>query len=59
MNRKPIIISVAGKKLTKREKSLIKNEKPWGIILFSRNIKSITQLKDLIFSIKKVINNNQ
>ena len=35
------------KKLTTKEKQLIKNERPWGLILFNRNIKSILQLKKL------------
>ena len=30
--------------------------KPWGIILFSRNIKSIKQTKELTDSIKKIYN---
>ena len=32
---------------------LIKNEKPWGLILFKRNIKSLTQLIKLIKKIRK------
>ena len=36
--RKAIIISILGKALNKKEKKLIKNNKPWGLILFSRNI---------------------
>jgi beta-N-acetylhexosaminidase len=55
MNRKPIIISVAGKKLTKAEKFLIKNEKPWGVILFKRNIDSFDQVKNLTREIRKCL----
>ena len=33
-----------------------KHEKPWGIILFERNIKNISQLKNLIIQIKKCFN---
>jgi len=58
MNKKAIIISIAGKNLTKKETILIKLEKPWGIILFRRNIESFLQLKDLISLIKKITNNN-
>ena len=47
MNRKPAIISIKNYKLSTKEKKLIKKEKPWGIILFSRNIKSFDQLKKL------------
>ena len=47
MKRKAIIISLSGKVLTSREENLIKKEKPWGIILFKRNIDSLRQVKKL------------
>ena len=56
MNRKAIIFGVKGHLLSKREKELIKKTKPWGIILFSRNVKDIVQLKKLILQIKKIFN---
>ena len=55
MNRKAIIISISGLKLSSQEKILIKNEKPWGIILFKRNIKSLKQVIKLTKSIRKII----
>ena len=39
MKKKAIIISLNGFYLTSREKTLLKKERPWGIILFKRNIK--------------------
>ena len=56
MNRKAIIFGIKGKKLKYDEKVLIKNVKPWGIILFSRNIKNINQLKNLTKSIREIFN---
>ena len=53
MDRKAIIFGIEGTKLTKEEKYLFKREKPWGVILFSRNIKDFFQLKRLINDIKK------
>jgi beta-glucosidase-like glycosyl hydrolase len=47
MKRKAIIISLSGKVLTSREENLIKKEKPWGIILFKRNIDSLRQVRKL------------
>ena len=44
MNRKAIIIGLKGHKLTSKEKKLLKTFKPWGVILFSRNIKNVHQL---------------
>ena len=55
MNRKAIIFGIRGTKLNTDEKHLLKMEKPWGIILFSRNIKDLFQLKFLIEDIKNCI----
>ena len=55
MNRKPIITSIQTYYLTKSEKKLFKKEKPWGIILFKRNIKSFHQVKLLTDSIRKIL----
>ena len=54
MNRRAIIFGIKKYKLTNKEKSLFKNAKPWGIILFSRNIKNIFQLKKLTDDIKEL-----
>ena len=55
MRRKAIIISIKGTSLTRREKLLLSKEKPWGLILFKRNIKSIQQIKNLIKDIKRFV----
>ena len=55
MNRKAIIFGIKKYQLTKSEKLFLKKEKPWGIILFSRNIKNIFQLKKLVDDIKNII----
>tara|TARA_B100001123_G_C15127899_1_gene954069 strand:- start:9 stop:956 length:948 start_codon:yes stop_codon:yes gene_type:complete len=52
MKRKSIITSVASYSLTKEEESLLSNKKPWGIILFKRNIKNMSQLKELTSRIR-------
>ena len=57
MKKKAIIISIKGLKLTHKECSLLANEKPWGLILFKRNIKSLNQVKILIRNIKKLSKN--
>jgi len=53
MRKKAIIISIKGTILTIREKLLLSEGKPWGLILFKRNLKSIKQIKNLIKDIKK------
>ena len=52
MKIKAIIVSIKGLKLSSKEKLLLSKEKPWGLILFKRNIKSFTQIKNLVSSIK-------
>ena len=59
MNRKAVIFGIKGYRLTNKEKKFFKKVKPWGIILFSRNIKNITQLKILIDEIKKVLHDKK
>ena len=55
MKKKAIIISIKGTALTKKEKILLSREKPWGLILFKRNIRSHIQIKDLIKDIKRIV----
>tara|TARA_Y100001960_G_scaffold248817_1_gene264603 strand:+ start:916 stop:1869 length:954 start_codon:yes stop_codon:yes gene_type:complete len=52
--RKSFICGIKGKKLSKKEYLFIKKHKPWGIILFQRNIKNIDQAKKLTSSIKNL-----
>ena len=54
MKKKAIIVSINGPKLSRKEKLLFSKEKPWGLILFKRNIKSLVQVKNLITNIKKL-----
>ena len=53
-NRKAIIFGISSYKLKNKEKIFLKKIKPWGIILFSRNINSLEQLKKLVKDIKKI-----
>ena len=53
MRKKAIIISIKGGSLTKKEKILLTKERPWGLILFKRNIKSFNQIRNLVKDIKK------
>ena len=59
MKKKAIIISIKGFKLSYKEKVLLSKERPWGLILFTRNIKSFYQLKNLIADIKKLSKNKK
>jgi beta-N-acetylhexosaminidase len=55
-NRKSFIIGLKSTTLSIKEKKFIQKYKPWGIILFSRNIKSLEQTKKLTSEIKKIFN---
>ena len=52
--RKAIIFGIKGTNLTSEEKYILRTHKPWGIILFSRNINNFVQLKKLVNDIKKI-----
>ena len=54
--RKSFIVGLKGIFLAKKEIFFLKKYKPWGVILFSRNIKSIEQVQKLIFKIKSIFN---
>ena len=53
MKKKAIIVSIKGINLSNKEKALLSNEKPWGLILFKRNIKSFNQIINLTKKIRK------
>jgi hypothetical protein len=54
INRRCFITGVKSLILSNKEKNFLIKYKPWGVILFSRNIKSITQTKKLTDDIKKI-----
>ena len=53
-NRRSFIIGIKSTKLSEKEIIFLKKYKPWGVILFARNIKSIEQSQKLTFSIRKI-----
>ena len=59
MNRKALITSLSGYHLTKKEILLLRKYKPWGIILFKRNIKNHKQIKSLIKKIRYEVRDNK
>ena len=53
-NRKAFIVGLKSYKLSNKEKFFLRRYKPWGVILFTRNIKSIQQTKALTDDVKKI-----
>ena len=49
-----LIVGLKGYKITTKEIIFLKKYKPWGIILFSRNIKTITQTQLLTKKIRSI-----
>tara|TARA_B100002019_G_C21256937_1_gene594418 strand:+ start:112 stop:1059 length:948 start_codon:yes stop_codon:yes gene_type:complete len=54
INRRAFIVGIKSTKLSNKEISFLKKYKPWGIILFTRNIKDIGQTYKLTSSIRKI-----
>ena len=55
-NRRSFIVGIKSLKLSIKEQNFLKKYKPWGIILFTRNIKNIKQAANLTNSIRKIFN---
>jgi len=58
-NRRSFITGIKSTTLSQKEKTFLKNFKPWGIILFTRNIKNISQTKKLTTSIRKIFKDDK
>ena len=58
IKRKAIIFGLKSTSISKEEKILLKTSKPWGIIVFSRNISSLYQLKNLTKEIRSIFNDS-
>ena len=57
--RRSFIIGVKSTKLSQKEKLFLRKYKPWGVILFTRNIKNIEQTLKLTSSIRKIFNDKK
>ena len=57
--RRSFIVGIKSIKLLKKEKIFLKKFKPWGVILFTRNIKNIKQTNKLTNSIRKIFNDSK
>ena len=57
--RRSFIIGIKSTKLSIKEKTFLKNYKPWGVILFARNIRNIRQGQKLTSSIRNIFNDRK
>ena len=53
-SRRSFITGIKSTTLSVKEKKFLQKYKPWGVILFSRNIKSLKQAKKLTNQIKRI-----
>ena len=58
-NRRSFVVGIKSTKLSSKEKSFLRKYKPWGVILFTRNIKNISQAYKLTSSIRKIFNDRK
>ena len=58
-NYRSFIVGIKSTKLSLKEKNFLKKYRPWGVILFTRNIKNIKQTLKLTNSIRKIFNNKK
>lgn len=52
---KAMIVGVSGTELTEDEIAYLREHRPWGVILFARNVESEEQLKELTASIRDAL----
>jgi len=49
---KALIVGVAGKTLSDDERRFFRDERPWGFILFARNIEAPEQIRDIVAAMR-------
>ena len=54
-DRRAFIVGIKSVKLSQKEKNFLRKYKPWGVILFSRNILNLNQASKLTSSIRKIL----
>jgi beta-N-acetylhexosaminidase len=55
MTCKALIVGCTGTELSREEKALFKAERPWGFILFKRNVDNPDQVRKLVDSFRKAV----
>jgi len=55
VSTKAFITGLAGPALTPDERAFLRAERPWGFILFKRNIQSKAQVTDLVIEMRQIV----
>ena len=56
---KAMILGVSGTELTDDERAFLSDERPWGLILFARNIAEPDQIRDLVADLRQCAGNER
>ena len=55
MQTRAFITGVSGLQLSAEEREFIRSERPWGFILFKRNIETPMQIASLVEELKNLV----
>ena len=58
-NRRAFITGIKSTTISKKEIFFLKKYKPWGVILFSRNINTLNQTRKLTMQLRKIFNDKK
>ena len=58
-NRRSFIVGLKSTEISSQEQIFLRKYKPWGIILFTRNIKNLNQTKKLTSKIRNIFNDKK
>ena len=58
-NRRAFIVGLKSTEISSEEQLFLKKYKPWGVILFTRNIKNLNQTKKLTSKIRNIFNDKK
>ena len=58
-NRRAFIVGLKSTEISSKEQHFLKRYKPWGVILFTRNIKNLNQTKKLTSKIRNIFNDKK
>ena len=58
-NRRSFIVGLKSTEISSQEQLFLRKYKPWGIILFTRNIKNLNQTKKLTLKIRNIFNDKR
>ena len=58
-NRRAFIVGLKSTEISSKEQLFLRKYKPWGIILFTRNIKNLNQTKKLTSKIRNIFNDKK